>query len=85
MLPDATEGFATVVKSDFPFAAFIASLGFLLILFLEKVLVGRSEDALVETKEEAQRRADFEEQKRNVPLKVYECPDTNGYHLTKDD
>lgn len=36
MLPDATEGFSTVLDSNFPFAAFIASLGFLLILFIEK-------------------------------------------------
>ena len=38
MLSDATEGFAAVLKSDFPFAAFITSLGFLLILFIEKSL-----------------------------------------------
>ncbi len=36
MLPDATEGFSNVLQSDFPFAPFIASLGFLLILFIEK-------------------------------------------------
>ncbi|MEA3456097.1 MAG: ZIP family metal transporter, partial [Campylobacterota bacterium] len=38
MLPDATEEFSTVIKSDFPFAPFIASLGFLLILFIEKTM-----------------------------------------------
>jgi solute carrier family 39 (zinc transporter), member 1/2/3 len=40
MLPDATEGFNAVLNSNFPFAAFVASLGFLLILFIEKVMVG---------------------------------------------
>lgn len=39
MLPDASEGFADVVKSDFPFAAFVASMGFLLILFIEKIML----------------------------------------------
>ena len=43
MLPDATEGFSAVTDSDFPFAAFIASLGFLLILFIEKVMAGKEE------------------------------------------
>ena len=43
MLPDAAEGFSTVLDSDFPFAAFIASLGFLLILFIEKVMAGKEE------------------------------------------
>ena len=43
MLPDAAEGFSHALKSEFPFAAFIASLGFLLILFLEKVLIVNSE------------------------------------------
>lgn len=46
MLPDAAEGFGSVIKTDFPIAAFIASLGFLLILFLEKVLVLTSESPL---------------------------------------
>ena len=40
MLPDAIEGFRTVIKSDFPFAPFIASIGFLLILFIEKSMAG---------------------------------------------
>lgn len=47
MLPDATEEFSTIVQSDFPFAAFIASLGFLLILFIEKVLIGKPENQLL--------------------------------------
>ena len=45
MLPDAAEGFASVTASDFPFAAFVASLGFLLILFIEKVLAGGNKDS----------------------------------------
>ncbi len=36
MLPDAVNGFSEVLDSDFPFAPFIASLGFLLILFIER-------------------------------------------------
>lgn len=43
MLPDAAQGFSDVVDSDFPFAPFIASLGFLLILFIERIMV-RDED-----------------------------------------
>ncbi len=43
MLPDATQGFSEVIDSDFPFAPFIASLGFLLILFIEKIMI-REED-----------------------------------------
>lgn len=39
MLPDATEGFNEIVNSDFPYASFIAALGFLLILFIEKTFV----------------------------------------------
>lgn len=39
MLPDATQGFSDVIDSDFPFAPFVASLGFLLILFIEKIMV----------------------------------------------
>lgn len=39
MLPDADEGFTKILQSDFPFAPFIASLGFLLILFIEKIMV----------------------------------------------
>ena len=38
MLPDATQGFSEVIDSDFPFAPFIAALGFLLILFIEKIM-----------------------------------------------
>ena len=45
MLPDAREGFASVTTSDFPFAAFVASLGFLLILFIEKVMANGSKDS----------------------------------------
>lgn len=45
MLPDATEGFSTLLKSDFPFAPFIASLGFLLILFIEKSMRGSEKHA----------------------------------------
>ncbi|MEA3492063.1 MAG: ZIP family metal transporter [Campylobacterota bacterium] len=45
MLPDAREGFSTVLASDFPFAAFIASLGFLLILFIEKSMAGKQKNA----------------------------------------
>jgi len=40
MLPDAIEGFSSMIKSDFPFAPFIASIGFLLILFIEKSMAG---------------------------------------------
>ena len=45
MLPDATEGFTTILKSDFPFAAFITSLGFLLILFIEKSMTNNQKHA----------------------------------------
>lgn len=38
MLPDATEEFSQVIHSDFPFAPFIATLGFLLILSIEKIM-----------------------------------------------
>ncbi len=40
MLPDATEGFHAVLESAFPFGPFVASLGFLLILFVEKAMTG---------------------------------------------
>jgi len=40
MLPDATEGFHAVLDSSFPFGPFVASLGFLLILFVEKAMTG---------------------------------------------
>ena len=40
MLPDATEGFHAVLESEFPFGPFVASLGFLLILFVEKAMTG---------------------------------------------
>ncbi len=43
MLPDASEGFKAVVDSDFPFAPFIASLGFFLILFIEKIMVNEKD------------------------------------------
>jgi len=43
MLPDATEEFSAVIKNDFPFAPFIATLGFLLILFIEKVFIANPE------------------------------------------
>ncbi len=43
MLPDASEGFKLVVSSDFPFAPFIASLGFLFILFIEKMFVNEDD------------------------------------------
>jgi len=46
MLPDAAEGFENIIKTDFPIAAFVASLGFLFILFLEKVLVLKTENSL---------------------------------------
>ncbi len=45
MLPDAIEGFSSVLNSDFPFAPFIASLGFLLILFIEKSMAGSEKHA----------------------------------------
>ncbi len=50
MLPDAAEEFGNVIKTDFPIAAFVASLGFLLILFLEKVLAVKAENSLVDKK-----------------------------------
>ncbi len=43
MLPDASEGFRAVAQSDFPFAPFIASLGFFLILFIEKIMVNEED------------------------------------------
>jgi len=42
MLPDASDEFSDILAGDFPYAAFVASLGFLLILFIEKVLAARS-------------------------------------------
>lgn len=42
MLPDAQSNFASLnLQSDFPFAAFIAGLGFMVILFIDRVIIGR--------------------------------------------
>ena len=43
MLPDASEGFVQTMDSDFPYAPFIASLGFLLILFIEKIMINEED------------------------------------------
>jgi len=43
MLPDASEGFKDVINIDFPFASFTACLGFLLILFIEKIMVNEQD------------------------------------------
>ena len=48
MLPDAQEGFKNLTGSDYPWYAIVCCAGFLLILFLEKVLIQHdhpSEDA----------------------------------------
>ena len=51
MLPDAQENLeAFVGNSDYPYAYLLCGIGFLLVLFLEKVLLrGQDEDALAES------------------------------------
>jgi solute carrier family 39 (zinc transporter), member 1/2/3 len=51
MLPDAEQGFTSVINNNFPFASFVASIGFLLILFIEKVLLSNEDDSFTETED----------------------------------
>jgi len=52
MMPDAQAEFLEIIHTEFPVASFITALGFLLILLVEKVLIGKSKQLSSEKQED---------------------------------